>query len=139
MKVLPGFGNALLLTYIGDDKNRRFDIRVDGMLITTVDWNGGETGKFYDIVYPLPANLLTGKLSVNINAIRKTFECAVTGSEYETKTCNSCSNKSASVNNGLNGPSVFHHCDGDVLGTFRKVIGAVTLSATGSPDFDCCN
>ena len=66
MNVLTGVGNALLLTYIGDDKNRRFDIRVNGILITTVDWNGGETGKFYDVEYPLPANILEGKLSVNI-------------------------------------------------------------------------
>jgi DUF1680 family protein len=66
MKVQPGIGNALLMTYIGDDKNRKFDIRVDGMLITTVDWAGGETGKFYDVEYPLPANLLAGKSSVNV-------------------------------------------------------------------------
>lgn len=79
------------------------------------------------------------KLSVTINATRKTLECGVTGSEYETKTCNSCSNKSASVNTGLSGSLVFHHCDGDVLGTFRKVIGATTISATGSPNFECCN
>jgi hypothetical protein len=66
MKVQPGIPNALLMTYIGDDKNRKFDIRVDGMLITTVDWNGGETGKFYDMEYPLPDNILAGKRSVNI-------------------------------------------------------------------------
>lgn len=66
MKVQPGNPNALLLTYIGDDKNRRFDIRVDGIMITTVDWSGGETGKFYDIEYPLPDNIVAGKQSVNI-------------------------------------------------------------------------
>ena len=66
MKVKPEIANALLLTYIGDDKNRKFDIRVDGTLITTVEWNGGETGKFYDVEYLLPADLLTGKSSVKV-------------------------------------------------------------------------
>jgi hypothetical protein len=39
----------LLLTYIGDDKDRKFDILVEEVKIATEDWKGGKTGKFYDI------------------------------------------------------------------------------------------
>jgi len=66
MKVQPQVPNALLLTYIGDDKNRKFDVKVDGVLIATVDWNGGTTGKFYDFEYPLPASLIEGKTTINV-------------------------------------------------------------------------
>lgn len=69
MKIAPGT-NALLLTYIGDDKDRKFDIVVDGVKIETVDWKGGKTGKFYDFEYQLPAELLKdkGKINVRIEA-----------------------------------------------------------------------
>lgn len=66
MKVQPGIANSLMLTYIGDDKNRKFDVKIDGVVIATVDWKGGETGRFYDMEYPIPAELITGKSSVNI-------------------------------------------------------------------------
>ena len=66
MKVQPGVANSLLLTYIGDDKNRKFDIKVDGTLLATVDWKGGETGKFYDFEYPLPAGIIAGKTTINV-------------------------------------------------------------------------
>lgn len=66
MKVQPDLPNALLLTYIGDDKNRKFDILVDGILLTTVDWKGGEANKFYDFEYPLPATLLKNKSVITI-------------------------------------------------------------------------
>jgi len=65
MKVKPEVANTLMLTYIGDDKNRKFDLKVDGQLLATVEWKGGETGKFYDFEYPLPANLIEGKTKVN--------------------------------------------------------------------------
>ena len=40
MKVLPkeGTGNSLLLTYIGDDKDRKFDILIEGVKIATEDF-----------------------------------------------------------------------------------------------------
>ncbi|WP_430897160.1 MULTISPECIES: beta-L-arabinofuranosidase domain-containing protein [unclassified Paraflavitalea] len=58
MKVNPGEKNSLLCTYIGDDKDRNFDIKVNGKLLTTVNWKGGQTGKFYDFVYPIPSDVL---------------------------------------------------------------------------------
>jgi len=66
MKVQPGIQNSLLLTYIGDDKNRKFDVLVDGTKIATVDWKGGKTGKFYDEVYPIPAELIKDKAKITI-------------------------------------------------------------------------
>ena len=55
-----------MLTYIGDDRGRKFDILVDGTKIETVDWNGGKTGKFFDIEYPIPAELVKGKTKITI-------------------------------------------------------------------------
>jgi uncharacterized protein len=64
MKVEEGAG--LLFTYIGDDKDRMFDIVVDGTKLTTVNWQGGKTGKFYDLEYALPVELIKGKTSITI-------------------------------------------------------------------------
>ncbi|MBS1564944.1 MAG: glycoside hydrolase family 127 protein [Bacteroidetes bacterium] len=70
LKVQPEVANSLLLTYIGDDKDRKFDIVVDGQKLATEDWQGGTTGKFYTKTYLLPAALLAGKskLTVRIEA-----------------------------------------------------------------------
>jgi uncharacterized protein len=66
MKVKPGAANILLLTYIGDDKDRKFDVLVDGVKIACVEWNGGTTGKFYDNEYVIPADVISNKTSVTI-------------------------------------------------------------------------
>jgi len=66
MKVNPGVGNILLLTYIGDDKDRKFDVLVDGNKIAYVEWNGGTAGKFYDNEYIIPAGLIGNKTSVTV-------------------------------------------------------------------------
>lgn len=66
MKVKPDVPNALLMTYIGDDKNRKFDIMADGVLLAAVDWKGGESNKFYDLEYPLPDSLIAGKSFITI-------------------------------------------------------------------------
>ena len=65
-----GAGNSLVLTYIGDDKDRKFDIVVNGRKIATEEWNGGTTGKFYNKVYPLPGELIEHpeKMTVRIEA-----------------------------------------------------------------------
>lgn len=66
MKVNPGAANILLLTYIGDDKDRKFDVLVDGVKIAYVEWNGGITGKFYDNEYVIPQDIIGNKTSVTI-------------------------------------------------------------------------
>ncbi|MGC4036986.1 MAG: glycoside hydrolase family 127 protein [Chitinophagaceae bacterium] len=72
MKVEPkaGTGNSLLLTYIGDDKDRKFDILVNGRKIATEEWAGGTTGKFYHKTYLLPGELIehSDKITVRIEA-----------------------------------------------------------------------
>lgn len=66
MKVDPAVNNALLFTYIGDDKDRVFDILVDGVKLVTVEWKGGKTGKFYDVEYKLPASMISGKTKITV-------------------------------------------------------------------------
>jgi DUF1680 family protein len=66
MKVMQGVSNNLLLTYLGDDKDRKFDILVDGTKIVTVDWKGGKTGKFYDEEYPIPAELIKDRMKITV-------------------------------------------------------------------------
>jgi len=69
MKVDPSLPNALLCTYIGDDKNRSWDVLIDGEKLTSVEWKGGQTGKFYDETYPIPATMLQGKTKVTIKIV----------------------------------------------------------------------
>jgi hypothetical protein len=64
MKVDPAIENALVLSYIGDDKDRKFDIIVDGKKLATQEWKGGQTGKFYDVAYPLPLEYTKDKESI---------------------------------------------------------------------------
>lgn len=66
MQVEPESLNTLLLTYIGDDKDRIFDILADGELLTTVEWKGGQTGRFYDQLYPIPEKFTKGKKNIII-------------------------------------------------------------------------
>lgn len=64
MKVQPGVNNALLCTYIGDDKQRVFDIYVDDVKVGTQELKGGVSGKFFDVEYPIPADLIKDKTRV---------------------------------------------------------------------------
>jgi len=66
VKLKPGNKSALVFTYIGDDKGRKFDILVDGVKISTVEWEGGKTGIFYDQEYALPEELLQNKEQITI-------------------------------------------------------------------------
>jgi hypothetical protein len=66
MKTNNATGGNLLLTYIGDDKDRKFDILIDGIKIATEDWKGGKTGKFYDIEYRIPEDMLKGKDKITV-------------------------------------------------------------------------
>jgi DUF1680 family protein len=66
MKVDESVADTLLCTYIGDDKNRVFDILIDGEKLTKVEWNGGETGKFYDKEYAIPGDMIKGKKTVTV-------------------------------------------------------------------------
>ena len=66
MKTNNVIGCNLLLTYIGDDKDRKFDILIDGVKIATEEWQGGKTGKFYDVEYKIPEDLVKGKEKITV-------------------------------------------------------------------------
>lgn len=69
MKVKDG---QLLLqaTYWGGERDRSFDILVDGVKIATQTLNDKEQpGKFYDVTYPLPEALTKGKKSVRVRFV----------------------------------------------------------------------
>ena len=68
MKIIPASPISLLLTYIGDDKNSIFDILIDGKKLTTVNWEGGQSNRFYDVEYPLPDELTAPSIRVTILA-----------------------------------------------------------------------
>lgn len=64
MKVQSGISSALMCTYIGDDQKRGFDLLIDGAKIGTQELNGGTTGRFFDVEYPIPDDLIKGKSTV---------------------------------------------------------------------------
>ena len=66
MKTNNATDGNLLLTYIGDDKDRKFDILIDGIKIATEEWKGGKTGKFYDIEYKISEDILKGKEKITV-------------------------------------------------------------------------
>ena len=64
MKVEPGKRNSLLCSYIGDDQNRAFDLLVDNIKVGMQELNGGTAGRFFDVSYPIPPELIQGKSRV---------------------------------------------------------------------------
>jgi len=67
LKVDPAATNSLLCTYWGmDNRGRTFDILVNDVKIATEDLNKYKASRFYEIVYPIPADLTKGKDKVTI-------------------------------------------------------------------------
>ncbi|MBL7847187.1 MAG: glycoside hydrolase family 127 protein [Cyclobacteriaceae bacterium] len=66
MTVLADTPSSLLCSYIGDDQNRSFDLLVDGVKIGTQELKGSATGRFFDVTYPIPNELLKGKSKVEV-------------------------------------------------------------------------
>jgi len=77
----------------------------------------------------------SSNLTVEVEANRKSIACSVLESKDDDENCGSCSYKIVRVNWTF-GP--IFHCDGDLVGRFTKVRGAVTLNRVQEPDFDCC-
>ncbi|UIR54635.1 glycoside hydrolase family 127 protein [Sphingobacterium sp. SRCM116780] len=72
MKVNPTDNNELMLTYWGmDNRDRTFNIEVDGKVIAQQDVNQFKESKFYDINYQIPKELTKGKSKVTIKLIPK--------------------------------------------------------------------
>jgi hypothetical protein len=67
VKVLPAQPVQLACTFWGGDVGQRnFDVVVDGKIIATENLNSNRTGEFYDVAYPLPAELTQGKEKVTV-------------------------------------------------------------------------
>ena len=84
MKVDPSQPQVLMCTYWGDDVGRVFEILVDGNQIATQELEHNEPGKFFDVEYPLPAELLARKEHITVRLESKNgtlvgglFGCAV--------------------------------------------------------------
>jgi hypothetical protein len=58
--------NNLMLTYLGDDKDRKFDILVEGVKVKTEELTGAATGKFYEREYSIPADLIGNKNKITV-------------------------------------------------------------------------
>jgi DUF1680 family protein len=67
MKVDPETPVDLLCTFWGDDAGgREFDILIDGTRIATQTLDRNKPGAFFDVVYPIPADLTRGKTEVTV-------------------------------------------------------------------------
>lgn len=66
MKVLPNEATTLLCTYLGDDKNRSFDIFIDSIKIASVELKGKEAGKFYNEEYTIPLEAIKNKNTIHV-------------------------------------------------------------------------
>jgi uncharacterized protein len=72
MKVDGAAANTLVCAYWGDDhRGRIFDIQVDGVTIATQNLGGFKQSKFYEVLYPVPAELVRGKKSVVVKFAAK--------------------------------------------------------------------
>ena len=65
MKVRPG-PLTLQATYWGEERNRLFDILVDGTKIATQKLDADHPGEFFDVLYAIPEALTRGKQAVTI-------------------------------------------------------------------------
>ncbi|MFC7497610.1 beta-L-arabinofuranosidase domain-containing protein [Enterovirga sp. GCM10030262] len=65
MKVRPG-PLVLQATYWGEERNKLFDIKVDGTTIATQRLDGDRPGEFFTIDYPIPADLTGAKEHVMV-------------------------------------------------------------------------
>ena len=70
--------NALVCDYWGDDhRGRVFDIQVDGVTIATQNLGGFRQSKFYEVLYPVPLELVRGKKSVTVKFVAKSAHNSV--------------------------------------------------------------
>jgi hypothetical protein len=57
---------ALICTYWGGDRDRSFDIVVNGVVVATQKLEGLQPGKTFEVVYPLPPEALTGQQNLTV-------------------------------------------------------------------------
>jgi DUF1680 family protein len=66
LKALPNEPQQLCVTYWGSDSGREFSILVDGNKIATQKLEGRHPDKFFDELYPIPAELLKNQSTVTV-------------------------------------------------------------------------
>lgn len=66
MKVIPTANDSLMITYLGADRNRKFDIFINNSLLTTENLQGGKADEFYTKTYAIPHRLIAGKDIITI-------------------------------------------------------------------------
>jgi hypothetical protein len=67
LEVDPAAKNSVSCTYWGSDGgNRRFDIVVEGERVGSQVLDNNHSGKFFDVEYALPADLVRGKSAVTV-------------------------------------------------------------------------
>jgi hypothetical protein len=57
---------ALIATYLGDDRNRDFDILVDSNPVATQKIDGSPRNKFFNVAYEIPPSITRGKAKVTV-------------------------------------------------------------------------
>ncbi|WP_161888137.1 glycoside hydrolase family 127 protein [Pontibacter russatus] len=72
----------LRITYYGLDKDRRFDIYVNGRLLETVKLDGSEGDAFFDVDYNLPEELVKGVSDKPLQVKFVAHEGSMAGSIY---------------------------------------------------------
>jgi len=66
LKSLPGQPVALQCAYWGGDKNRTFDIFVDGILLATQSLTGENPSGYVTVKYPIPSSITNGKSHITV-------------------------------------------------------------------------
>jgi hypothetical protein len=67
IKVKPGV--ALQATYWGDERKREFEIQIDGKTFAKQALDHEHPGEFFDVVYPIPAELIQNKQTVRVKFV----------------------------------------------------------------------
>jgi hypothetical protein len=88
VNVDPDHPMELRCTYSGEDRDRSFEILIDGLPMATQQLVGGKPGEFLDTRYPIPSELLKGKKRVAVmfrgkdgKSTGELFGCEVAKSE----------------------------------------------------------
>ena len=81
---------ALQVTYFGADRDRRFDLTVNGRTIAAVSLEGGAPDRFVDVTYPIPADVVDAAA----NGVLVVRFAAKPGSRPVPSTTSGCSPRS---------------------------------------------
>jgi len=78
-------GKIIRITYFGRDKDRTFDILLDGRLLTTVKLDGSKGGKFYDVDYDIPGEILDADADHQLTIKFVAHEGSIAGGIYHIR------------------------------------------------------